>query len=132
MFRTRGCARIVGIVDRSVQDHKTRATTTGACGTIRAEPVTQRPPNFFRKLNRSRPRAHRPRPDKRVVGEFESRSEIPPPHLNYAHHNDDQNTDQKDSDRNSDQGMLIKLLDNPDNPCPAPAGDLKCQVHRVH
>jgi hypothetical protein len=57
----------------------------------------------------------------------------------YAHHSDDQETDQKDSDRNPDHWVLIELPDNPDNSPdnpdnspPRDVGDLLCQVHRVH
>jgi len=37
------------------------------------------------------------------------------PLRDYAYHNDDQDTDQKDSDGNSDRGVLKEPLDGQDN-----------------
>jgi hypothetical protein len=66
------------------------------------------------------------------VGQFESRLDFPPPHLDYAHHNDDEDTDQKDSDNNSGYWVLEYLDDKPDNSPPSAHGELLCQVHRIH
>jgi hypothetical protein len=42
-----------------------------------------------------------------------SRLDLASQHLDYAHHTDNQDTDQKDSDWNSDYGMPKQLRDSP-------------------
>jgi hypothetical protein len=73
------------------------------------------------------------------LGQCGSRLHFPTQHLDYAHRNGDQDTDCKNSDRNSDRRVLIELPDHPDNSpdhpdnCPPRARrELKCEIHRLH